>query len=93
MVRVKNPDEWTLLKFVLGSGDKKYVAILKNRKDGRLMKVPFGSKSFSQYHDKIGHYKELDHKDPVRRNSYLKRHANDKDYKFSSGWFSANYLW
>jgi len=54
--------------------------------------LSFGDSRFQHYRDKIGHYKELDHKDKERRARYYKRHT--KNYpKYSADWFSKKFLW
>lgn len=93
MVRITNPDKYILKSYEIHPGAKKYNAILQNKKTGDIIKVAFGDKNYQQYHDKIGHYKHLDHNDVKRRMLYHARHINDKDYKYSSGWFSAKMLW
>jgi len=92
-MRLKNPENYKLLRFEIGRNGKKYEAVLQNKEDGKIARVPFGDSSMQQYHDKIGHYSHLDHFDEKRRAAYLRRHRNDKDYKFSSGFFSATQLW
>ncbi len=92
-MRVKNPEEYILEGYEVANGDKKYNALLKHKKTGRVLKVGFGEKGYEQYKDKIGHYSDLDHKDSKRRAKYLTRHKNDIGYKYSSGWFSAKMLW
>lgn len=93
MVRLSNPEKYELKDFEVHPGSKKYNAILENKITGSIIKVAFGQKGYQQYHDKIGRYKELDHKDIKRKILYHARHSGDKNYKYSSGWFSANYLW
>jgi hypothetical protein len=92
-MRLENPEDYKLISFEKHTGNKKYNAILLNKKTKRIKKVPFGQKGYEQYHDVIGLYKHLDHKDKERRKNYLKRHRKTKDYKYSSSWFSAKYLW
>jgi hypothetical protein len=75
---------------------KKYDAYLS---DGRI--VSFGSKGYSQYHDKIGFYRDLDNLDKEKRKLYRKRHSNiitkdgrrAIDIRFRPAWFSLHYLW
>ena len=56
--------------------------------------LSFGSRSYQQYHDKIGYYQYLDHHDEYRRLLYRIRHQsdhiNDPNY---SGYWSWNFLW
>ena len=84
-----------IIKFEKGPGNKKYTAILS---DGK--RVNFGDKRYQQYHDKIGMYSHLDHNDPKRREAYRARHSKILSNgtpaykkKYSSSWFSYNYLW
>ena len=46
-----------------------------------------------QYHDRIGLYHDLDHKDKKRQALYKARHAKDINKLYSPGWFSWNFLW
>ena len=57
--------------------------------------LKFGHKKYEQYKDStvLGAYSHLDHNDETRRESHRKRHAKEKDVKFSSGWFSYHYMW
>jgi hypothetical protein len=65
-------------------------------KDERYKKyiVSFGDKNYEHYEDKIGYYKNLDHKDNKRRKLYKERHKKDNinDPKYAGFW-SWNYLW
>ena len=67
--------------------NKKYDAYV----DGK--KYSFGDIRYQHYHDKIGYYKDWDHKDKIRRILYAKRHKNDNLDEFSPGYFSMFYLW
>lgn len=99
MVRISNPDNYELIGFEVNKGKRaKYDAILKNKRTGEKRRVSFGGKypdgkPYEQYEDKIGYYKEYDHKDKERRRRYLQRHKEDIGYKYSSGWFSQRFLW
>lgn len=89
-------------KFVRGSGNKKYTAILP---DGK--RVSFGDKRYQQYKDSVpvrmggGLYSKKNHMDKQRRASYRSRHSKlkckDGEYcinkKYSPAWFSYHYLW
>ena len=93
MVRVDNPQDYTLQDIVVATdGKHKYVAILKH-KTGRTKQVPFGDVSYSQYRDSLGVYSNLDHLDKKRQSSFFARHAKNIGYKFSSAWFSKIFLW
>ena len=54
----------------------------------------FGDKRYQHYHDKIGHFRHLDHNNNKRRQLYRIRHKgdniNDPNY---AGYWSWNYLW
>ncbi len=69
--------------------DKKYMAYVGDRK------VHFGDSNYQQYHDKLGHYKSLDHNDEKRRELYRARHGANNFHKIkgSASWFSWNILW
>jgi hypothetical protein len=89
-----NPNDWVLYGFEVSKRkNKKYDAIMLNKYDQSIKKIPFGDTRFQQYHDRLGHYKALDHKDKVRRLNYKRRHAKDIMNKYSSGWFAFYYLW
>lgn len=97
-MKISNPENYRLLGFELGGKKHKYIAILENIKTKQKKQVPFGGKypdgtPYEQFEDKIGHYKDYDHKDLKRRHNYLKRHEKDGDFKFSSFWFSKHFLW
>lgn len=59
--------------------------------------VSFGDNRYQQYHDKIGYYSHLDHKNPQRRQNYRLRHSNDisvlENDPCGAGWWSWHYLW
>ena len=75
---------------------KKYDAILRNKKSGRRVRVPFGDASYAQYKDStgLGLYTKLNHNDLKRRARYRQRHINDvKSGFYSPGYMSWYYLW
>ncbi len=85
---------YLLLGFEVGSGNKKYTALLKEKKTGKIKKISFGDKRYQQYEDKVlKKYSHLNHYDEKRRNNYRSRHKNDKLNEFSAGYFSWFYLW
>jgi len=93
---VENPNEYILQSFQLSeTKDKKYDALLKNRENGKIKRVPFGSKGYNQYQDKtgLGHYSNMDTFDKERRRLYRLRHKGEDKNKFSSGYFALKYLW
>ena len=61
-------------------------------KDGHNI-ASFGDVRYQQYHDKIGHYKRLDHWDEQRRENYRNRHRKDINNYPHAGYFSARFLW
>ena len=75
--------------------NKKYVAILFNKKTKRINKVHFGSSLYEQYKDKTGLklYSHKDHLDKERRKRYKARHEKTRHKKYSASWFSDKYLW
>lgn len=95
-MKIQNPDEYDFIRFEESkSKNKKYDAILKHKESGKEKRVPFGDKKYEQYEDNtgLGLYSKMDHHDEKRREKYKKRHSKDKDSKFSSGFFSDQYLW
>ena len=82
-----NTYQWRGYPIIVGSGNKKYVAIV----DGK--RVPFGDSRYQQYHDKLGHWSSLDHNDPERRKRFRKRFAKSADAVGTAGWFSYHVLW
>lgn len=101
MVRIQNPEEYNHIGFQKSTQrHKKYDALLEHKTTKKIVRIPFGQvKSngipYEQYKDNTGLdlYSEYDHHDWLRRRNYLKRHYNTIDHKFSSSWFSKNYLW
>jgi hypothetical protein len=76
--------------------DKKYNAILYNKKSKRQVKVPFGATGYEIYKDTtgLGLYSKLNHNDTKRKKSYIARHKGFiKDGYWSPGYFSMNFLW
>jgi hypothetical protein len=70
-------------------------------KDDKRTIIHFGNRNYQQYHDKLGHYSNLDHGDNTRRQSYLARAKGIKNKdgsltykdKNSANYYSINYLW
>ncbi len=89
-------------KFIIGHGQYKYTAILKNGK-----RVNFGHRDYQHYKDSVpknmggGRWSHKDHLDKDRRRNYRARHAGiltksgKAAYKvpLSPSWFSYYYLW
>ena len=67
---------------------KKYDAFL----DGKKI-ASFGDKRYEHFHDKIGHYSNLNHNDESRRKSYRARHHKTSQKKYSPSYFAYHYLW
>jgi len=76
--------------------DKKYYALLENKKNKSRVKVHFGSKAYDQYKDSTGKgfYTHKNHLDEDRKKRYIARHRGfiRKGY-YSPGWLSLNFLW
>lgn len=95
-MKIQNPHNYKLIGFQKSSTkNKKYDALLENKDSKKIKKVPFGDIRYQQFRDStpLKLYSHLDHNDLNRRHLYLARHASTKDDKFSSSWFSANFLW
>ena len=75
--------------FVSDKKEKKYYAVGPHSKK----KIYFGSATYQQYHDKMGHYKHLDHGDKERRRLFKARHNKNRHKVGSPAWFSSNILW
>ena len=76
--------------------NKKYDAILINKTTKKERRIPFGDIRYEQFKDSTGLklFSSKDHGDPIRRNSYRKRHSGDiQTGKFSAGFFAMQYLW
>jgi hypothetical protein len=76
--------------------NKKYDAIIQNKKNKEIKKIPFGDKRYNNYHDKTGLnlYPSLITGDKKRRRLYKLRHKKDvKEGYYSPGYFSFNILW
>ena len=76
--------------------NKKYDAILQNKENKKLMRVPFGDSRFQHFKDKtgLGLYSHLNHLDKSRQKNYIARHSvYIKEGYFSPGYFSMKYLW
>ena len=76
--------------------NKKYNAILIDKKTKKERRVPFGDSRFEQYKDStgLGLYSKQDHGDKKRRALYHLRHMKDiKPLHYSPGYFSMRYLW
>lgn len=72
---------------VANNGKHKYYAIV----DGK--KVYFGDVNYEHYHDKLGHYRHLNHEDTSRRDAFKSRHKKNIKNVFSPAWFADRILW
>ena len=85
---------YKLLGLEKGSGNKKYNALLQDKKTKQIKKISFGDIRYQQYKDKaLGLYSHLDHNDNKRRALYRARHKHDKLNEYSAGWLAYTYLW
>lgn len=77
--------------FVSSAKNKKYSVYVKGDK-GNPKLIHFGDKRYPHFKDKLKHYSHLDHNDPKRRESYLKRHgkATSKD---TAKYWATKTLW
>ena len=76
--------------------NKKYDAILRNKENKKIMRVPFGDSRFQHFKDKtgLGLYSHLNHLDKSRQKNYIARHSvYIKEGYFSPGYFAMKYLW
>lgn len=78
---------------------KKYSVYVKKNNKPHL--IHFGCRTMQHYHDKVGHWRNLDHGDDERRKSYLARARGIRDKsgnltyadKDRANYYSINYLW
>ena len=93
---VDNPNTYKLSGFEKSHRqDKKYNAILINKKTKQIKRIPFGASDYEHYQDStgLGLWSHKDHNDKKRRASYHSRHKGENKNKFSSGYFAWKYLW
>lgn len=96
MVRVKNPNEYKHIGFEKATAkNSMYNAILKHKKTGKIKKIPFGHKKFSNFQDRTGLnlYPHLIHGDKERRKRFRARHKENAKHRFSSAFFAFRWLW
>ena len=90
-------DEWKFLRNEKSaSKNKKYNAILWNKKTKKEKKVPYGDSRYAQYRDStgLGVFSNKDHLDKSRRKKYKIRHQNFiRPGYFSPSYFSMRFLW
>lgn len=76
--------------------NKMYNALLKRKKDNKIIRVPFGDSNYENYRDETGLnlYPHLIHGDNKRRKLYRARHKGylRTDY-YSPSYFSYYILW
>lgn len=72
--------------------DKKYVAIERGDLNRKPKFIYFGDRGYAHYHDRLGYYKDLDHKDEKRRAAYYVRHPVNYP-EGTADWFAKNILW
>ena len=89
--------QWDLLGFEKSHiSGKKYNAVLASKRDGRELRIPFGSTGYWQYEDSTGMnlYKDRNHYDIRRRYRFQQRHfRNLVPGMYSPSYFSYHYLW
>ena len=96
MVVVKNPKDYKFIQFEKSHiKNKKYNAVIMNKKTKKLRRIPFGDSRFEQYRDStgLGLYSHKNHLSEKRRKSYRARHLKTSKNKFSSSYFAFNFLW
>ena len=76
--------------FKSSAKNKKYSVYVM--KDGSKRLIHFGDSRFTQFKDKLGHYRKLDHGDTKRRDQYYARHGPSTD-KNSAKYWSHKTLW
>ena len=91
-------DQFRLIRFERSKNPKKkYDAVIEEVKTKKTQRVAFGSRQplYQQYKDSTGLklYSRLDHGDEERRKNYLARHEKTRHKKWSSSWFSWQFLW
>ena len=87
--------DYTLLGFQKSNKKyKKYDGIIQNKKDKKIILVPFGDNRYESYGDKTGLNLYTIHNDTKRRQAYKARHQKfvKKNY-YSPGFFSMDMLW
>lgn len=66
-----------IIKFINGPQNKKYTAIIKNKKTKKIRKIHFGDKNYPQYKDRtpLKLYAHKNHNTRKRMQNYYKRHS------------------
>lgn len=86
----------TFLKFKKSEkADKKYTAILRNKKTGQTKQVHFGSSKYEHWKDTtgLGEFSHKNHNDAQRRKHFRARMGDFAKKKYSPAYFSYHYLW
>ncbi len=73
--------------------NKKYDAIIQNKKNNEIKYISFGQLPYEHFSDKLKLYSYLDHNDEKRKKLYYNRHKNDINKPFSASYFSNKILW
>lgn len=86
--------EWSLVGFKRGV-KKKVIAVLKNKKDGRVRELGFGQLGSSTYWDRTMKGGDQVHGDKKKRDAYRARHVGEgnESKKYSPGWLAYHWLW
>lgn len=76
--------------------EKKYNAVIRNNKNGREVRIPFGDSTMEHYKDStgLGLWEHKNHQDNKRRDLFRKRHCGFlRTGYYSPSYFSINFLW
>lgn len=75
--------------------NNKYIAILKNKKTNKIVKVYFGNPNYQQYRDTTGLklFSDKDHYDTKRQNSFKARFKHHNLTDWTPSHFSWTRLW
>lgn len=77
--------------FISKAKNKKYSVYVKG-KNNKTKLIHFGDKRYQHYFDKLGHYKELNHLDLIRRKKYYSRFGKTNNKNTAKYW-SHKILW
>jgi hypothetical protein len=95
---IRENSEFKLLRFEKSKNpDKKYDAIVLNKKSGRERRIGFGARGYENYADRsgLGLYKNVSHGDKERRDRYRQRHPGEGDNSNfpNPGFWAYHVLW
>lgn len=82
-----------------GRANKKYEAVLENRKSKKHVKVHFGDTRYEHYYDNtdLKLYSSMNHMDKDRQKAWLRRHAKNIDPGdppgYTPGYLAHRFLW